>query len=172
MEVAKDMFVIIEYTVRLADGSFVKGGNGPVSLNFIVDYNQILSSLERRLLGLKEGDQTDFVIPAQEAFGEYDPSQVRSKSFEDFPEGRSLVAGKWVVATNEETQAQYSYYVKEKTDGTVALDFNHPLAGKDLYYDVKIIQIRPASNEEIKHLRPCEGSEREESPDVFPTAVS
>lgn len=172
MEVAKDMFVILEYTVRLEDGSFVKGEDGPVSLNFIVDYNQILPSLERRLLGLKQGDQATFVIPALEAFGEYDPAQVRIKSFDDFPEGRSLVVGKWVVATNEETRAQYSYYVKDKSNGTVTLDFNHPLAGKDLHYNVRIIHLRPASNEELKELRPCEGGEDGENPNILPTAVS
>jgi len=172
MEVAKDMCVILEYSVRLEDGSFVKGENGPVSLNFVVAYNQILPSLERRLLGLKQGDRTAFVIPAQEAFGEYDPSQVRTKSFDEFPEGRSLMVGRWVLATNNETQAQYSYCVKEKRDESVTLDFNHPLAGKDLYYDVNIIHIRPASSEELIELRPCEGSEREENPDIFPTAVS
>ncbi|MDY0040085.1 MAG: peptidylprolyl isomerase [Desulforhabdus sp.] len=172
MQVAKDMAVIVEYTVRLEDGSFVKGENGPVSLNFIVDYNEILPSLERRLLGLKEGEQASFVIPAQEAFGEYDSFQVRTRSFDDFPEGRSLAVGKWVVATNPETQAQYSYYVKEKKEETIILDFNHPLAGKDLYYDVKIIRIRPASIEEIKDLRPCEGAERQEDPDISPSACS
>lgn len=159
MEVSKDMFVIIDYTVRLQDGSYVKGENGPVSLNFVVDYNQILPALERRLLGLRAGEKADFVIPAREAFGEHDPSQVRTKTFDEFPEGRHLVEGKWAVATNEQTQAQYSYYVKETTDRSVTLDFNHPLAGQDLYYQVEVTHIRPALPEELEYLRPCEGNE-------------
>jgi len=162
MEVSKDMFVIIEYTVRLQDGSYVKGDNGPVSLNFAVNYNQILPALERRLLGLQEGEKADFVIPAREAFGEYDPSQVRTKTFDEFPEGHDLVEGKWAVATNEQTQARYSYYVKHKTGQSVTLDFNHPLAGQDLYYHVDITHIRPALQEELEYLRPCEGSEKPE----------
>ena len=162
MEVSKDTFVIIEYTVRLKDGSYVKGENGPVSLNFVVDYNQILPALERRLLGLKAGETADFVIPAGEAFGEYDPSQLRTKSFDEFPEGRNLMEGKWAMATNEHTQAQYSYYVKDKTDRSVTLDFNHPLAGQDLYYHVEVIHVRPALQEELEYLRPCEGSEKPE----------
>ena len=173
MQVAKDSFVIIEYTVRLEDGSYVMGENGPASLNFIVDYNQILPSLERRLLGMSTGEEASFVIPAQEAFGDHDPTQVRTLKLDDFPEGRGLLEGKWVRAANEETQAQYSYFVKEKTDRTVTLDFNHPLAGKDLYYRVKVVHVRPALNEELEHLRPCQfGSENTEAEELPPAASS
>jgi FKBP-type peptidyl-prolyl cis-trans isomerase SlyD len=156
VEVGKDTFVIIDYRIRLDDGSYVKGEKGPVSLNFIVGYDQVLLALERRLLGLREGAVVEFVIPASEAFGEHDASQVHTKAFEEFPEGRSLEVGKWVIATNEQTQAQYSYYVKGKSDDAVTLDFNHPLAGKDLHYQVKMISVRPALKEELQYLRPCE----------------
>ena len=156
VEVGKDTFVIIDYRIRLEDGSYVKGENGPVSLNFIVSYDQVLPALERRLLGLREGAVVEFVIPASEAFGEHDASQVHIRSFGEFPEGLGLGVGKWVIATNEQTQAQYGYYVKAKTDDTITLDFNHPLAGKDLHYQVKVISVRHAQKEELEYLRPCE----------------
>ncbi len=156
MEVGKDMFVIIEYRVQLDDGSYVKGENGPVSLNFIVGYEQVLPALEKNLLGLSEGANVRFVIPASQAFGERDASQVYTRTFDEFPEGRALTRGKWIVATNEETRAQYGYYVMEKTEATITLDFNHPLAGKDLIYEVKVAAVRPALKEELEYLRPCE----------------
>jgi FKBP-type peptidyl-prolyl cis-trans isomerase SlyD len=156
MEIKKDTFVIIDYCIRLEDGSYVKGENGPVSLNFIVGYDQVLSGLERRLLGLEEGAAVEFVIPASEAFGEYDATQVYTKTFDEFPQGHSLEVGKWVVATNEQTQAQYGYHIRGKTEDTIALDFNHPLAGKDLHYQVKVTRVRPALKEELEYLRPCE----------------
>jgi FKBP-type peptidyl-prolyl cis-trans isomerase SlyD len=156
MEVGKDTFVIIDYRIRLEDGSYVKGEDGPVSLNFIVGYDQVLPALERRLLGFRERAMVEFVISASEAFGEYDASQVHIRSFEEFPEGQGLEVGKWVIATNEQTQAQYGYYVKAKTGDTVTLDFNHPLAGKDLHYQVEVISVRPALKEELEYLRPCE----------------
>lgn len=156
MEIVKDMFVILEYTLRLADGSYVKGGEeDPVSLNFVVGYEEILPALEHRLLGLQQGEQTQFVIPAREAFGEYDKAQVRRKTFAEFPQGRRLEAGKWIIASDELSQAQYSYYVLDKTEREVTLDFNHPLAGKDLHYRVKIVHVRPALAEELEYLRPC-----------------
>jgi FKBP-type peptidyl-prolyl cis-trans isomerase SlyD len=156
MEVGKDMFVIIEYRVQLDDGSYVKGESGPVSLNFIVGYEQVLPALERNLLGLSQGANVRFVIPASQAFGERDASQVYTRTFDEFPEGRALTRGKWIIATNEETQAQYGYYVAGKTEETITLDFNHPLAGKDLTYEVKVAAVRTALKEELEYLRPCE----------------
>jgi FKBP-type peptidyl-prolyl cis-trans isomerase SlyD len=172
MQALKNNFVIIEYTVCLEDGSFIKGENGPASLNFVVGFNQILPSLERRLSGMSIGEEANFVIPAQEAFGNHDPGQVRTMNLEDFPKGVGMVEGEWVLAANEETQAQYSYFVKEKTDRTVTLDFNHPLAGKDLYYKVKVIHVRPALIEELEQLRPCEYGNESKADEEHPHAVS
>lgn len=158
MEIIKDTFVILEYTLRLEDGTFVKGDahGHRASLNFIVGYDQVLAALEQRLLGLEEGTQTRFVIPAREAFGEHQPHLVQRKTYEELPQARELPVGKWVVAVNASTHAQYSYYLKQKSADGAVVDFNHPLAGKDLYYDIVIIKVRPALPEELAYLRPCE----------------
>jgi FKBP-type peptidyl-prolyl cis-trans isomerase SlyD len=164
MDIGKDTFVILEYRVKLEDGTYIKGEDGPVSLNFIVGYGQILQALEKRLLGLEAEAETKFTIPAREAFGERDENLVRTRTFAEFPEGRNLEPGRWIVATNELTQAQYSYFVKDKTEDAVVLDYNHPLAGKDLHYQVKVAHVRPAAQEELEYLRPCEhGPDSEEA---------
>lgn len=165
MQITTDSFVVIEYSVRLEDGSFVKGENEPSSLNFIAGYGQILPGLEKRLLGLSRGAEAEFIVPAREAFGEYDPSLVRTRELAEFASGCSLQPGKWVIATNTETRAQYSYLVREKTDSRATIDYNHPLAGKDLYYRVKIVHVRPAQKEELRHLRPCEHQEEPPVPE-------
>lgn len=156
MEILKDRFVIVEYSVQLDDGSYVKGENRPASLNFIAGYSQVLPALEERLLGLEEGREVQFVIPAREAFGDRDPKQVKWRSYEEFPQGRNLQEGKWVIATNDRTGAQYSCFVVEKDDRGVRLDYNHPLAGKDLHYRVRVVKVRPAEASELEQLRPCE----------------
>lgn len=156
MQIAKDCFAVIEYDVRLEDGSIVKGENGPVSMNFIAGYAQLLPALEKRLLGMSEGARADFIIRAPDAFGNYDENMVRTRTFAEFPAGRNLQPEKWAVATNEDTEVQFTYFVKGKTDTTVTLDYNHPLAGKDLYYRVKVVKVRPALQDELEYLRPCE----------------
>lgn len=160
-QIRKDTLVVLEYSVRLPDGEYLKGEHSPASLNFVVGYDQVMPGLEKRLIGLGEGTETEFVIPAAEAFGECDQAMVHIRPFSEFPEGKGLQAGKWVLATNKETQAQYSYFVKAKTSEAAVLDFNHPLAGKDLHYRVKIVRVRPALREELEFLRPCEHGEEE-----------
>ncbi len=162
MKISKDCFVIIEYTVRLDDGTIIKGGNRPAFMNFVVGYNQVIPALEKRLLGAEEGQSLSFTIPFAEAFGPYRNELVKFRSFEEFPEGRNLEIGKWVIASNEKTGAKYSYFVKDKNEDGVWLDFNHPLAGKNMNYEIKVIKVRPASQEELEFLRPCEFGKKAE----------
>jgi len=156
MQISKDRFVVIEYSLRLDDGSFIKGEKTPASMNFVAGYGQVLPALEKALTGLEQGTQTELKIPASEAFGEHDDGLVRTLDLHSFPHGRSLEPGKWAVAKNEATGAQYSYLVIDKTDSTITVDHNHPLAGKDLYYKVRVALVRPALPEEMEFLRPCE----------------
>jgi FKBP-type peptidyl-prolyl cis-trans isomerase SlyD len=156
MQIAKDSFIIMEYSLRLDDGSFVKGENTPASMNFIAGYGQVLPALEKGLIGLEQGEQKELMIAARDGFGERDQSLVRTMALCEFPPGRNLEPGRWAVAKNEATGAQYSYFVSEKTDSTITVDYNHPLAGKDLYYSVKVVLVRPALAEELEFLRPCE----------------
>ncbi len=160
MQIAKDRFVVIEYSLCLDDGSFVKGEKTPASMNFIAGYGQVLPALEKGLTGLDQGARTELEIPAAEAFGERDESLVQTLDLCSFPAGRDLSAGKWALAKNEATGAQYSYLVVEKTDSTITVDHNHPLAGKDLHYRVKVTLVRPAMEEELEFLRPCEHGQK------------
>jgi FKBP-type peptidyl-prolyl cis-trans isomerase SlyD len=158
MEIGKDTFVILEYRLKLDDGSYIKGDpeSGMASLNYIVGYDQLLPALEQRLLGVAEGSQVDLVIPCEEAFGAHQADLVEHRDFQDYPLGKELTVGKWVVALNESTKAQYSYFVKEKSEDAVVLDFNHPLAGKSLNYTIRVVKVRPATAEELAYLRPCQ----------------
>jgi FKBP-type peptidyl-prolyl cis-trans isomerase SlyD len=119
----------------------------------------VLPALEKGLIGLEQGALAELEIPAREAFGERDESMVRTLELRSFPSGRDLEPGRWAIAKNQATGAQYSYLVLEKTDSTITVDYNHPLAGKDLHYKVKIALVRPALPEELEFLRPCEHSQ-------------
>jgi FKBP-type peptidyl-prolyl cis-trans isomerase SlyD len=162
MKIALNSFVVIEYSLKLSDGSYVKGEDEPASMNFVVGYNQLIAALEEALTGLEQGARKEVIIPAANAFGEHDEGQVKTYTLSEFPAGQDLVAGKWAIAKNNGTGSQYSYFVREKTDSTITLDYNHPLAGKDLHYDVTVVLVRPALAEELEFLRPCEhGAQKE-----------
>lgn len=151
-------YVRIRYTVSLASGEIIRGDphDGLEYMDFFTGFEQALPGLEKRLIGLQQGDDIMLSIPAEEAFGMYDPSLVKEKNFYEFPEGKGLEPGKWVLAKNEKHKISWGYYVKGKSTDHITLDYNHPLAGKDLVYQLKIVETRPATQAELEILRPCD----------------
>jgi len=159
-------YVRIKYTVWLESGEILKGDptDNLEYLDFITGFNQVLPGLENRIIGLNQGDEVKIKLSPEEAFGPYDPSLVQEKSFSEFPQGKSLEPGKLALATNVQHRIKAGYFVKEKSPDSVVLDYNHHFAGKALRYQVRITEVRPANQEELAILRPCDfepGSRRE-----------
>jgi FKBP-type peptidyl-prolyl cis-trans isomerase SlyD len=162
----KNTRVSILYTVKLESGEIVKGdpaGEGLEHISFVTGYRQALPGLEDRLVGHQEGEKMEFTVPPEEAFGPYDQRLIVEKSFDEFPEARDFIPGKWVLAQNPAHRITCGYFIREKKENSVLLDYNHPLAGKALCYTLTITEARPASGEELKVLKPCQYD-----PDVQP----
>jgi FKBP-type peptidyl-prolyl cis-trans isomerase SlyD len=155
---AKGTYVKIRYSLRTAEGEYVKGDprEGPAILEIFTGYNQLLPALERRLIGKRAGERMQPRLLPDEAFGPYLPEQVKEKSYEEFPDGRRLEEGRWAVARDDKSRTAYGYFVRKKDSDGVVLDYNHPLAGKELIYDLEILEARPVTEEEAGLLRPCE----------------
>lgn len=157
----KGTFVKMRYRLRTGDGDYVKGdpAEGYAHLEFFTGYNQVIPGLETRLIGRTATEKMQLRLPLEEAFGPYQDDLIKEKSYEEFPEGKDLQEGKYVVARDEKTRTAYGYFVKQKEENRIILDFNHPLAGKELIYDLEILEVRPVTDEERELLRPCEGAE-------------
>jgi FKBP-type peptidyl-prolyl cis-trans isomerase SlyD len=125
-------------------------------MEFVTGYNQVFPALERKVVGLSEGEEVAFAVPPDEAFGQYDPGLVQERTFVEFPQGRDLEEGRWVRASNPDHLVSFGYKVLEKRADRVVLDYNHPLAGQTLYYQIKIDKVGEASKEDLEILRPCE----------------
>ena len=158
---AENSYVILKYTVKLENGEIVKGDpeQGLAYMEFVTGYNQVIPGLERRLVGLSEGDEAEIIVNPDEGFGQYDPDQIQEKTFTEFPEGKNLEEGRWALATNPQHRVTFGYLVVEKKPDSIVLDYNHPLAGKALIYQVKVEEVREAKREELEILRPCEFGE-------------
>ena len=154
----ENSYVILKYTVRLENGEILKGDpeQGLAHMEFVTGYNQVIPGLERRVIGLSEGDEVEITVNPDEGFGPYDPSLVQEKTFATFPEGKNLEEGLWARATNPQHRVTFGYLVLEKKPDRVILDYNHPLAGKPLIYQVRVEEVREANREELEILRPCE----------------
>jgi FKBP-type peptidyl-prolyl cis-trans isomerase 2 len=120
-----------------------------------------MPGLERRLWGLREQETVEFAVPAPEAFGLYDPENVQEWSKKVFPPEMELKPGAKVLPANLPFPPEYPLVIKEVKENSVLLDLNHPLAGHDLHYSVKVLEVRPATPEELEPLKQCQSCAEE-----------
>jgi FKBP-type peptidyl-prolyl cis-trans isomerase SlyD len=154
--ISQDQYVVLEYRLTLDTGEQIRGSNeGPALLTFVAGCKELLPALERRLWGLREKDEVEFVVPAAEAFGLYEPENVQSWSRKVFPPEMTITPGQKVIPANLPFPPEYPLVVKEVQGDTVILDMNHPFAGHDLHYAVRVMEVRPATAEELKPLKEC-----------------
>jgi FKBP-type peptidyl-prolyl cis-trans isomerase SlyD len=157
MIIHRDCFVKLAYRLQLNSGEYVRGSaEQPEILTYFAGYKELLPALENKLLGLKPGDESEFVIPAVQAFGLRDPWLVQEYNKKRFPAGADLRPGVAVVPFPCAIEVEYPYKVLEVKDEVVILDQNHPLAGEDLHYAVQILEVRAATPEELAPLQSCE----------------
>jgi FKBP-type peptidyl-prolyl cis-trans isomerase SlyD len=155
---AENTRVSLKYTVRLETGEIVKGDplKSLACMEFVTGYNQVLPALESKVIGLSEGEELEFSVPPEESFGPYNPSLVQEKTFAEFPQGKELEEGRWVRATNLDHLVSFGYKVVEKRADRVMLDYNHPLAGKTLFYKVRIERVSEVDKDDLELLKPCQ----------------
>ncbi len=135
------------YTLKNKDGQVLDSSEGQAPLAFIQGGGQIIPGLEKRMAGLKVGDSRTFVIPASEAYGERNEEWVITAKRSELP-GQAKVGDRF--RGGEEDDAPVFAILAIKGDD-VTLDANHPLAGVELHFDIKITESRPATAEEIEH---------------------
>lgn len=148
-KVEKDLVVSMEYTLTV-DGEVVDSSkeNGPI--DFIQGKGNIIPGLEKALYGMNLDESKEVNVPAAEAYGEFDEEAVEEVPVSDFPTDIPLEVGVELAVEDEDGGAM-SAVIEEVTKDTVTLNFNHPLAGKDLVFDVKIVSLRAPTEEEMQH---------------------
>ncbi len=160
--ISQDRYVVLEYRMRLDTGEQIRGtAEAPAYLQFVAGYGEILPGLERRLWGLREQEEVEFVVPAAEAFGLYEPENVQTWSLKVFPPEMELRVGRKVIPANLPFPPEYPLTIKEVGEDAVILDMNHPLAGHDLHYQVHVLEVRPATAAELEPLGQCKSCREE-----------
>jgi FKBP-type peptidyl-prolyl cis-trans isomerase SlyD len=117
---------------------------------FIQGLGQIIPGLEKALYGMKIGDSKKVKVEAVDAYGEIDQEAFVWVPREDFPETIPLELGT-VFEMREENGDTLLARITELGEEQVHVDLNHPLAGKELSFDVKVVEIRDATSEELEH---------------------
>lgn len=128
--------VAFEYTLRLDDGSVVQSNKDDEPLTYVHGENQILPALERELEGLEVDDRKEVTLEARDAYGDVRPDAFREVPAEQIPQEARRV-GAQLSAQGYDGPIR----VHEVKDDVVVLDFNHPLAGKSLKFDIRVVSI-------------------------------
>jgi FKBP-type peptidyl-prolyl cis-trans isomerase SlyD len=150
MQVTKDNVVSIDYRLHLGDGKIIDESDPGDPLVYLHGYEEIVPGLEKALEGKKAGDALKVQVSPEDGYGEYDPDGVEEVPREEFPPDMELEAGGIVSATDDEGD-EVDFLVKEVRPKTVVVDFNHPLAGKTLHFEVTVREVRKATAEELEH---------------------
>jgi len=132
--------IAIHYTGTLADGSVFDSSEGRDPLSFTMGEGQIIPGLETALDGMAEGEEKTVTVPADDAYGQKNPQAMQRVPRSSVPDGVPLDLGTQLQLQTPEGQAM-PVTVAEVTESEVVLDANHPLAGKDLTFAVKVVSV-------------------------------
>ena len=146
---AENSVVGIEYELTEAGGSEVLDSNkGAAPLEFIIGKGQLIPGLEKALVGMNTGDTADILVKAEEAYGLKDDEALQELPRDQF-EGIELEKGMSLYGQGQQGET-IQVNVIDFNDETVQVDFNHPLAGKDLMFNVTVVSERDATDEEAE----------------------
>ncbi len=150
MTITKDSAVFFNYTLTDSQGTVLDKSQDGQPLGYLHGHGNIISGLEKQLEGKKVGDTLKAVVEPAEAYGEHIAEAVQEIPREHFQGVDNIEVGMQFQAQAENGQP-INVLVTAVTDSTVTVDANHPLAGKQLTFDVEIVDIREASKEELEH---------------------
>ena len=150
MTVSAGEEISIEYTLKLEDKTTVDSNVGGEPFKFIQGEHQVVPGLETALEGLKVGDKKTIKVVPKDGYGEVDPNAVQEVDKSRIPP-EALVIGTALEGTDP-TGHPINARVSEIKEKTVILDLNHPLAGKTLFFDVKILDIQAQNKSDSQDL--------------------
>ncbi len=131
--------VHIHYTGRFDDGTVFDSSEGRSPLKFVLGSGQVIAGFDQAVTGMEVGESKTVKIEAAEAYGDHREELVIPVGRSDLPEGLEPEVGQQLQMSSPDGQT-FQVAVIETTDEKVVLDANHPLAGKDLTFDIELVQ--------------------------------
>ena len=148
MNIADKLYVAIDYTLTLDSGQEIDKSPEGQPLGFITGLGQIIPGLEKALMGKTAGEKAKIVVEPEDAYG-----RVKDDLFQDIPKSQfpSDVEVKPGMAFEAQgPRGPFMITVEKVNDNdTVTVDLNHPMAGKQLYFDVNVVEVREPTADEL-----------------------
>ena len=146
--IAKDTAVRFNYILKDEIGNVIDQSQGE-PLAYLHGHNNIIPGLEKELEGKSAGDSLTAVIEPADAYGEYQEQAVQQVPRANFQGVDNIQPG---MQFQSEAEGQVMLVtVTDVNEDTVTVDANHPLAGKKLSFDVEIVEVRAATEDELNH---------------------
>jgi FKBP-type peptidyl-prolyl cis-trans isomerase SlpA len=132
--------VTLHFALLLEDGAVVDSNFEGKPATFSIGDGNLLPGFEETLIGLQKDDQREFVVPPEKAFGQHNEQNLQRVSMDNFDE---LELEPGAMFSFQNGDGELPGVVVEIVDGEVMVDFNHPLAGKNIIFQVKIMDVTP-----------------------------
>ena len=149
MQIEKNRVVTFEYTLTDNDGEVIDSSEGGEPLSYVHGVGGLIQGVEEALEGKASGDQLNITVPPEKAYGDRDDELVDVVGRDAFGDVEDLDIGMRFRAQTDD--GEHMVVVTQIEGDQVTLDGNHPLAGMQLNFDIKVKDVREASAEELEH---------------------
>jgi FKBP-type peptidyl-prolyl cis-trans isomerase SlyD len=158
----------LEYELRNSKGEVIETSSAGALMSYLHGNEEIPPKLESQLAGRDVGEKIVVTLAPADAYGEFNPDGIVAVPRSEFPEDAEIVPGDWVSIEvsgeeGEEPKGEMEMRVVEIAPEAITLDANHPLAGEEITFDLKVASVRKATQPEIDARNAeKEGAEEEE----------
>jgi FKBP-type peptidyl-prolyl cis-trans isomerase SlyD len=149
MTIADDSVVSFHYKLGDDLGQFNESSEGGEPVVYMHGHNNIVPGLEKQLAGKKSGDKLTATVPPEEGYGQRNENAVQRVPLKHLATRGPIKEGQMVVVNTNEGGRQAR--VIKVGHFNVDLDLNHPLAGRTLTFDIEIVEVRAATEQELAH---------------------
>ena len=140
-QVKENNTVKVNYTGKLSDGQIFDTSEGREPLEFTLGQGQIIPGFEKGLLDMKLNEKKTITIPKEDAYGEVNESLKQEVQKSELPQEMEPQVGMGLVSKSPEGR-EINLLVVEVKEDSIVVDANHPLAGKELIFDIEVLEIK------------------------------
>ncbi|MFT7388005.1 MAG: FKBP-type peptidyl-prolyl cis-trans isomerase SlpA [Candidatus Endobugula sp.] len=140
--ISEGTMVTLHFSITLPTGEVIDSNFGEEAATFTVGDGNLLEGFEEAVMGLAAGSRETFTISPEKGFGQHNPSNMQTIKRDQFADDITLEKG-LMLSFADAQNTELPGVVAEFTDKEVIVDFNHPLAGKAVLFEVQIISVEP-----------------------------
>jgi|TARA_B110000971_G_scaffold218878_1_gene258634 FKBP-type peptidyl-prolyl cis-trans isomerase SlpA len=141
IQVTENSTVKVNYTGKLADGQVFDSSEGKEPIEFTLGQGQLIPGFEKGLIDMKLNEKKTISMPKEDAYGEINEALIQEVNKSELPQEMEPKVGMGLVSKSPDGQ-EMNLMVIEVKEESIVIDGNHPLAGKDLIFDLEVVEIK------------------------------